>query len=134
MERVHESLGMLAEDGCGGQGSVNFRVSGVDLTFLSVVTERQYAVFEGADAVQSPLRVDDGLGALAFGEGFGREIDEEFFGERFVSGEVFGGQDYDARGQAVTQSVQAGGLLSDLSTRTRTLLGVAAIGFQLDGV
>jgi hypothetical protein len=43
-------------------------------------------------------------------------------------------EDYDARGEAMAQSVQTGGLLSDLSTRPGALLSVAAIGFYLDDV
>jgi hypothetical protein len=41
------------------------------------VAEREHAVFEGAHAIQTPLRVDDGLSELALGEGIGGEIDEE---------------------------------------------------------
>jgi hypothetical protein len=80
------------------------------------------------------LSVDDGLGALALGEGFGSQIDEEFIGKACVSGEVLGGQNDDAGGETVAQRVQAGGLLTDLGTRPRTLLGVAAVGFYLNDV
>jgi hypothetical protein len=45
------------------------------------MAEGQHAVFEGAHAVETPLSVDDGLGALALGESFGSETDEEFVGE-----------------------------------------------------
>ena len=64
----------------------------------------------------------------------GARSSEEFFGERFVGGEVLGGKNYDAGGQAVAQRVQAGGLLADFGTRTRALLSVAAVGFYLDYV
>ena len=64
----------------------------VDLALLAEVAEGQHAVFEGAHAVEAPLSVDDGLGELAFSEGFGGEIDEEFGGEALIGGEVFGGK------------------------------------------
>jgi hypothetical protein len=86
------------------------------------------------NAVETPLRVDDGLGELAFGERFGSETEEEFVGEFAVSVEIFGGQDYDAGGQAVAQSVQAGDLFTSLTFRSRALLSVAAVGFYLDDV
>src|SRR5579863_847352 len=109
-------------------------MAGVDLTFGAVMAEREHAVFEAADSVQAPLGVDDGLGALALGEGFWRELGEKFGREALVGGEIFGREHDDACGQAVTQRVQAGFVLSDLTTRPRTLLGVAAIGFYLDYV
>jgi hypothetical protein len=71
---------------------------------------------------------------LAFGEGFGGETEEEFVGEFPVSGEVLGGQDYDAGGPAVAQCVEAGSLLSSFAGRSCTLLSVAAVGFYLDDV
>src|ERR1019366_9591049 len=104
----------------------------VDFALLAEVAERQHAVFDGANPVQSPLGVNDGLGVRALGEGFGGEIDEKFGGELLVSGEILGGEDYDARGEAVAQSVQTGGLLPGVCTRTRTLLSIAAVGFYLD--
>jgi hypothetical protein len=111
------------------EGGVDFGMARVDSAFRAIVAESQHAVLQGAHTVETPLSVDDSLSALALGEGFGGEIDEEFFGEALVGGEVFGGQDYDARGEAVAQSVQAGSFLADLGARARTLLGIAAIGF-----
>ena len=73
-------------------------MAGVDLALRAEVAERQHAVFDGANPVQSPLGVNDGLGVLALGEGFGGEIDEKFGGELLVSGEVFGGQNDNAGG------------------------------------
>ena len=83
---------MLAKDGCCCEGGVDFRMAWVDLGFRAEVTEGQHAVFEGAHTVEPPLGVDDGLGELAFSEGFGGEIDEEFGGEALIGGEVFGGK------------------------------------------
>jgi hypothetical protein len=60
---------------------------------------RGRAVFEPAYPVHAPLSVDDGLRALALGEGFGREIGKEFRGEALVGGEVFGREHDDACGQ-----------------------------------
>ena len=97
-----------------------------------LMAEREHAFFYGAHAIETPLGIDYGLGALAFGEGFGSEIDEEFGGERSVRGEVFGGKNNDAGGKAVAQCVQAGGLLADIATRTLTrsagpLFGISGI-------
>ena len=131
---IYEGLGVTAIDGGGGEGGVDFGMAGIDLGFGAEVAESEHAVFNGAHAVETPLGVDDGLGALALGEGLGSEIDEEFVGEAVVSGEVLGGQDDDAGGQAVAQRVQAGGLLAGFGARTCTLLGVAAVGFELDDV
>ena len=63
----------------------------INLAFGAVMAEGEHAVFEASDSIQTPLSVDDGLGALALGEGFGREIGEEFGGKALVSGEIFGG-------------------------------------------
>ena len=71
---IYESLGVPAIDGGGGEGGVDFGMSGVDLGFRAEVAESEHAVFDGAHAVETPLGVDDGLGALAFGEGRGGEI------------------------------------------------------------
>jgi hypothetical protein len=51
------------------------------------VAEGQHAFFDGANAVETPLGVDDGLSALALGESLGSRTGEEFVGERFVGGE-----------------------------------------------
>jgi hypothetical protein len=131
---IDEGLGVLAKDGRGSEGGMDFRMAWIDLTLGAIVAERQHAVFEGAHSVETPLGVDNRLGELAFREGFRSEIDEEFVGERLVSGEIFGGQDYDAGRQAVAKCVQAGDLLPGLGTRPCTLLGVAAIGFYLDDI
>src|SRR5579863_4182233 len=88
---VDECLGVLAPDSGGGERGVEFRMARVDLTFGTVMAEREHAVFEPAHAVETPLSVDDGLGVLALGEGFGRESGEEFGGEALVGGEIFGG-------------------------------------------
>ena len=106
----------------------------IDSTFRAVVAESQHAVFESAHAVETPLGVDDGLGALAFGESFGGETGDELVREPSVSVEVLGGQDDDAGSEAVAQSVQAGGPLTGFGARPRRVLRVATIGFQLDDV
>jgi hypothetical protein len=131
---VHESLGTLEKDGSGGESGVDFRMAVIELACRAVVAEGEHAFFEGTYAVETPLGIDDGLGALAFREGVGRETGEIFVGEFPVSVEVFGGQNDDAGGEAVAQSVQAGGLLASLTFRPRALLSVAAVGLHLDGV
>src|SRR5580698_5798887 len=110
---------MLAPDGGGREGGVDFRMPIVGLAVRPEVAESEHAVFEGAHAVETPLSVDYGLRELALGEGFGSEIEDEFSGEALVSGEILGGQNDDAGREAVAQRVQAGGLLTDLGTRPR---------------
>jgi hypothetical protein len=131
---VYEGLGVLEEDSSGGEGGVDFRVTRVYLALLAKVAEGEHAFFEGADAVEPPLRIDDGLGALALGEGLGSETGEVFFGEFSVSVEILGGQDDYAGGQAVAKSVQAGDLLASFTSRARTMLSVTAVGLHLDHV
>jgi hypothetical protein len=98
------------------------------------MAEREHAIFEAANSIETPLGIDDSLGALALGECIGREFGEKFRREPLVGGEVLGWEHVDACGQAVTGCVQAGFLLSDIRAGPRTLLGVAAVGFYLDHV
>src|SRR5580658_5334065 len=107
---------MLLIDAGGGEGSVDLGMAGVDVAFLAEVAESEHAFFKGADAIETPLGVDDGLGALAFGESFGGETGEEIGGENLVGEEVFGGQDYDASGETVAQGVEAGVVPSRVGT------------------
>ena len=60
----------------GGERGVDLGMAGVDVAFLAEVAQSVHAFFEGADAVETPLGVDDGLGALLFGEGFGSQTGE----------------------------------------------------------
>jgi hypothetical protein len=83
-------------------------MAGVDVAFFAEVAQGVHAFFDGAHAVQTPLGVDDGLGALAFGESFGGQTGEEIGGENLVSEEVFCGENYYAGGEAVAQSAEAG--------------------------
>src|SRR5580704_14556107 len=104
---IYEGLGVLAPDGGGREGGVDFRMSVVGLAVRPEVAESQHAVFEGAHTVETPLSVDYGLGELAFGEGFGSEIEDEVSGKSLVSGEIFCGENNDAGREAVAQRIQA---------------------------
>ena len=96
---IYECLGVLLIDTGGGEGGVDCGMARVDLAFLAHVAQGEHAFLDGADSVQPPLGVHDGLGALFFGEGFGGQTGEEIGGENLVSEEVLGGQNYDAGGE-----------------------------------
>src|SRR5580704_218891 len=72
------------------------------------MAEREHAFFERAGAVQTPLGVAEGFGVLAFDRGFRGEVSHQFFAKGLVDGEVLGGQDDDASGEAVAEGVVAG--------------------------
>ena len=98
------------------------------------MAEREHAIFEAANSIETPLGIDDSLGALALGECIGREFGEEFGREALVGGEIFSGHDDHAGGQAVAQRVQAGFVFAGFGARTGGLQGVAAVGVYLDWV
>ena len=77
--QVGERLGLVAKYVRGGEGGVDLGVIDIDVGSGFEMAEGEHAVFDGADAVEAPLRVDEGLGILAFDGGFGVETVEEFF-------------------------------------------------------
>ena len=61
----------------------------------------EHAVLDGADAIDAPLIVGDGLGELALDRSLRVEAVHELFGECVVSVHVFRGEHDDARSEAV---------------------------------
>ncbi|MDP8981088.1 MAG: hypothetical protein M3O35_10905 [Acidobacteriota bacterium] len=87
---------------------MNLRALGVELAGVFGVRLSEHAVLDGADAVDAPLIVGDGLGELPLDGSSGREAVDEFLGERSISRQIFGGEYDDSRSKTVAECVQAG--------------------------
>ena len=124
---IDEGLGVLAEDVRGGEGGVDLGVIGRDVGGGFHVAECEHAVFDGADAVEAPLGVDEGLGVLALDRRFGGETLEEFFGEGLVGFEVFFGEDDDASGESVAAGVDRGSAFAFFGAGTGRFLRIFAV-------
>ena len=72
------------------------------------MAEREHVVFDGAGPVETPAVFRDRLGELPLHGSFGIEAVDELVAECVVGFAIFGGQEADLAGEAVTEVVPAG--------------------------
>ena len=75
-------------------------------------TEREQIVFHGADAIEAPVGVGDGLDGFGFEQALGLELGVELGAGAAIGGEIVFGQDDGLAGEAVAQGVEGGSALA----------------------
>src|SRR5258708_2261988 len=89
-----------------GERGVGGGVGGQGLIRKVVEAKRKEIVLHGADAIETPVGVDDGLHCLLFKEPGGLEFGVEVATGLLVGGEIVFGQEDGLTGEGVAQSVQ----------------------------
>jgi len=82
------------------------------LVYLFGGSEGQRAMFHGADAIETPGGVGDGLDELPLDGAAWGVMNHEFIAECLVGLEVVGRENYGLAGEAVAKGVEAGALFA----------------------
>jgi hypothetical protein len=87
---------------------MDFRAWAIEIACGFEVAHAEHAIFDGADAIDAPLIIGDGLGELALDGRLRVEAVDDFFRKRVIGGHVFRGEHDDACGEAMAKGVHAG--------------------------
>ena len=126
-------VGGFAAEGLGlGDGGLDFGGVGRVVVGMFVVADTDGVEFDGAGAVEAPVVLGDGDGELGFFGAFGLEGGEHAGFEGLVCAAVVVGEDEELAGEAVAGGVEAGAGFAGFGAGARGVLGVVAIGLELD--
>ena len=100
--------------GAGGCGHGGLGLGVIDVGAFGVLLEAEgeEVGFHGAEAVEAPGGVGEGLGEVGFGGALGQVFGVEGLGVFLVGCEVVGGEDDDLAGKAVAEGVYGGTLFA----------------------
>ena len=85
---------------------------GFPVGFVRAHVEIQHVVFDGGDATDAEVEIDDFLGDLNFGFGFWCKVADHFLGELLVSFELVLLHDQVIAGKAVLEGAEGGALFA----------------------
>ena len=98
---VGELSGVIVGTGGDGQGGVGLRMFSAGAFGVVIKPDGEQVGFDGADAVDAPSGVGQGLDQMSFGGALGPVFVVESLGEFEVGGEIESGQDDDLAGDGV---------------------------------
>ena len=100
-----------------GERDVGLRSAGIDLIDGAALAENEEAVFDGLDAIETPVILRDQVGELHFEGTVGAEACDDRIAEGVVGGAVFIGHDGDLASESVTKPVETAALLARLESK-----------------